>query len=60
MLCVLSLSTESSIKTGFSIAGGISLCYLYFLFFVIAYQEDINLCDISVHTRDTSSLNDDF
>ena len=24
---------ESSIKSGFSIAGGVSLCYLYFFFF---------------------------
>lgn len=60
---ILSLNIESSIKSGFSIAGGVSLCYLYIFgfwflgfFFVLAYQEDINLCNISVHTRDTNSL----
>lgn len=33
MLCVLSVSTESSRKTGFSIAGGVSYatCIFYFL-----------------------------
>lgn len=31
-----------------------------FFIFCDSIQEDINLCDISVHTRDSSSLSDDF
>ena len=28
------------------------LLVFFFFFLVMAYQEDINLCDIGVHTRD--------
>lgn len=31
--------------------------WVWVFFLVLAYQEDINLCNISVHTRDTNSLN---
>lgn len=30
------------------------------VFWLITYQEDIKLCNISVHTRNTRSFNDEF